>query len=52
MLAENDDQMIAFLKNYLQDIQNTGPNKMPWKFEGAFKKYGMLLKDRNKFTRE
>lgn len=43
MLAENDDQMIAFLKNYLHDIQNTGPNKMPWRFEGGWKKYGMLF---------
>lgn len=40
MLAENDDPMIAFLKNYLHDIQNTGPIKMPWRFEGAWKKYG------------
>ncbi|XP_037050763.1 uncharacterized protein LOC119084801 [Bradysia coprophila] len=39
MLAENDDPMIAFLKSYLNDIQNTGPNKMPWKFEGPWKKY-------------
>lgn len=37
MLAEDDDEMVAFLKNHLIDVQNTGPNKMPWKFEGPWK---------------
>lgn len=43
MLAENDDPMIAFLKGYLHDIQNTGPNKIPWKFDGAWKEYGTFV---------
>lgn len=37
MLAEDDDEMVSFLKNHLIDVQNTGPNKMPWKFEGPWK---------------
>lgn len=36
MLAEDDDEMVSFLKNHLIDVQNTGPNKMPWKFQGAW----------------
>lgn len=36
MLAEDDEKMTLFLKSYLFDIQNTGPNKMPWKFGGAW----------------
>lgn len=40
MLAENDEQMISLFKNYIYDIQNTGPNKMPWRFEGPWKIYG------------
>lgn len=36
MLAEDDDEMVSFLKNHLIDVQNTGPNKMPWKFEGPW----------------
>lgn len=43
MLAENDENMMSFLKNYLQDIQNTGPNKIPWRFEGAWQIYGKFL---------
>lgn len=41
MLAEDDDEMVSFLKNHLIDVQNTGPNKMPWKFEGPWKINGM-----------
>lgn len=37
MLAEDDEEMISFLRNHLIDVQNTGPNKMPWKFNGAWK---------------
>lgn len=37
MLAEDDDEMVSYLKNHLIDVQNTGPNKMPWKFEGPWK---------------
>lgn len=37
MLAEDDDEMVAFLKNHLYDVQNTGPNKQPWKFNGSWK---------------
>lgn len=40
MLAEDSDEMTAFLKNHLQDIQNTGPNKQPWRFEGAWHFHG------------
>lgn len=40
MLAEDDDDMVALLKNHLFDIQNTGPNKMPWKFNGAWELIG------------
>lgn len=40
MLAEDDDEMVSFLKNHLIDVQNTGPNKMPWKFEGSWKLNG------------
>lgn len=40
MLAEEDDEMVSFLRNHLIDIQNTGPNKMPWKFPGAWKQKG------------
>lgn len=40
MLAEDDDEMVSFLKNHLIDVQNTGPNKMPWKFEGPWKLNG------------
>lgn len=36
MLAEDDEVMTVFLRNYLIDIQNTGPNKQPWKFTGAW----------------
>lgn len=36
MLAEDDEEMTAFLRNYLFDIQNTGPNKLPWRFNGAW----------------
>lgn len=43
MLAEDDDEMTAFLKNHLQDIQNTGPNKQPWRFEGAWHTHGRVL---------
>lgn len=39
MLAETDEMMI-FLKNHLFDIQNTSPNKMAWKFDGAWKSFG------------
>lgn len=40
MLAEDDDEMVSFLRNHLIDVQNTGPNKMPWKFVGAWKQKG------------
>lgn len=40
MLAENNGSMVSFLKNYLHDIQNTGPNKIPWRFEGSYRIYG------------
>lgn len=40
MLAEDDDEMVALLKNHLYDVQNTGPTKMPWKFRGAWDIYG------------
>lgn len=40
MLAEDDDEMVALLKNHLYDVQNTGPTKMPWKFRGAWEIYG------------
>lgn len=40
MLAEEDDEMVTLLKNHLQDVQNTGPSKMPWKFKGAWEIYG------------
>lgn len=40
MLAEDDDEMVSFLRNHLIDVQNTGPNKMPWKFQGAWKQKG------------
>lgn len=43
MLAEDDDEMVSFLKNHLIDVQNTGPNKMPWKFEGAWKINGKIF---------
>lgn len=43
MLAEDDDEMVSFLKNHLIDVQNTGPNKMPWKFEGAWRINGKIL---------
>lgn len=42
MLAENNGSMVNFLKNYLHDIQNTGPNKIPWRFEGSYRIYGMF----------
>lgn len=40
MLAEEDDEMVSFLRNHLMDVQNTGPNKMPWKLTGAWKQKG------------
>lgn len=40
MLAEDDDEMVSFLKNHLIDVQNTGPNKLPWRFEGPWKGNG------------
>lgn len=40
MLAGEDDEMVSLLKNHLQDVQNIGPNKLPWKFEGPWKIYG------------
>lgn len=43
MLAEDDDEMVSFLKNHLIDVQNTGPNKMPWKFEGPWKINGRIF---------
>lgn len=43
MLAEDDDEMVSFLKNYLIDVQNTGPNKMPWKFEGPWNINGRIF---------
>lgn len=36
MLAEDNDEMIQFLKAYQQDIQYTGPNTKPWRFDGAW----------------
>lgn len=38
--AEKDFDMVIFLKNHLHDIQNTGPNKIPWKFNGAWEIFG------------
>lgn len=40
MLAEDDEEMTAYLRDYLFDIQNTGPNKKPWTFNGAWRAAG------------
>lgn len=45
MLAEDDDDMTAFLKNHLYDIQNTGPNKQPWRFHGAWHIHGKCIEN-------
>lgn len=39
-LAEDNDEMILFLKSYQHDIQYTGPNTTPWRFDGAWHKSG------------
>lgn len=50
MLAEDDEQMVALLKNHLYDVQNTGPTKMPWKFRGAWEIYGKTMRsERSEF---
>lgn len=42
MLAmdQEDDDMVNFLREYMNDIQSNSPNKRPWKFEGAWKASG------------
>ncbi|GAB0089890.1 hypothetical protein DMENIID0001_045120 [Sergentomyia squamirostris] len=37
-LAEDDD-MAHLLKSHLHDVQNTGPDKKPWKFAGSWETY-------------
>lgn len=46
MLATDneDDEMVNYLRDYMNDIQNTGPNKRPWKFEGSWKLNGKHFK--------
>lgn len=45
MLAmdNEDDEMVNYLRDYMNDIQSTSPNKKPWKFEGAWKLNGNIL---------
>lgn len=41
MLTENHE-MEVFLKNHLQDVQNTGPHKQPWRFPGPWFIFGKI----------
>lgn len=42
MLAmdNEDDEMVNFLRDFMNDIQSNSPNKRPWKFEGAWRGIG------------
>lgn len=50
MLADDNDEMIQFLRCHQQDIQYTGPNGKPWRFEGAWHSNGKIP-NANRFGR-